>query len=238
MNCHRLTQQIWIWALDRNIHISAEHLPGSENVLADAASRKIDVNKEWSLNNNVYTKVVEQFGPFSIDLFASRLNAKETLFVSWKPDPSALFIDAFSRNWTQFNQFYAFPPFSLVLKCLHKIKKEESRGVLVIPVWPTQPWFPIAMNLLVAKPLLLPKNVLHLPYHPNLAHPLSNNLYLLACPLSGVFSEAETFQRSLSRSYASPGDHQQLGNMRFILKSGIISVRSGTKIPFNMMKSW
>ena len=53
--------------------------------------------------------------------------------------------------------FYAFPPFSLVLKTLHKVKTEQATGVLVCPIWPTQVWFPVLMKMLVRTTLVLPR---------------------------------------------------------------------------------
>jgi len=236
IKCHKLTKQIWSWAINNNIHLSAEHLPGSENVLADTASRIFDENTEWSLDSHVYSIIVEQLGPFCIDLFASRLNYKESKYVSWKPDPLALFVDAFSRSWNDFNKFYAFPPFSLILSCIQKITTDKARGVLIIPLWPTQPWFPKILGMLVAVPLLLPKNVLNLPFRPMQTHTLNNSLHLLACPLSGIISETKAFQNNLSISCATLGELPQLSNTKSIIKSGILSVIAGKQIPVNIMK--
>ena len=82
---------------------------------------------------------------FDIDLFASRLNAKVCHYASWKPDPNALFVNAFTSDWSVFS-FYAFPPFSLVLRTLQKVKIDHATGVLVCPIWPTQVWFPVLMH--------------------------------------------------------------------------------------------
>ena len=79
MNCHSLAKEIWLWALDKNIHLSAEHLSGSKNTVADGASRVFDLNTEWKLAGNVLVHIGSQFGQFSVDLFASRLNAKHSL---------------------------------------------------------------------------------------------------------------------------------------------------------------
>ena len=40
-----------------------------------------------------------------------RLNNQVATFVSWKPEPDAWVVDAFSINWQDI-MFYAFPPFS------------------------------------------------------------------------------------------------------------------------------
>ena len=49
-----------------------------------------------------------------MDLFASRLTHQLQHYVSWRPDPGAMAIDALNRNWTKF-QGYANPPWNLVV---------------------------------------------------------------------------------------------------------------------------
>lgn len=43
--------------------------------------------------------------------------------------------------------FYAFPPFILITKVLNKIKADEAEGIVVIPHWPAQPWFPLFLSM-------------------------------------------------------------------------------------------
>ena len=87
-----------------------------------------------------FLSITQLWGKPEIDLFASRLNAQLPYYSSWKPDPGASFKDAFTIPWTD-NYFYAFPPFSIILLCLQKIEQEEAEGILVVPNWPTQPWY-------------------------------------------------------------------------------------------------
>ena len=61
MACHKVAKDIWCWAIDRNLHLSAVHLPGSENVLADKASRVFDLNTEWELTNDNFCKILALF---------------------------------------------------------------------------------------------------------------------------------------------------------------------------------
>ena len=114
-NC--ISNSIWKSAISSKNFITAEHLAGSENFLADKASRVFHDFTEWQLNQNCFNTIVKLFGTPEIDLFASHLNFKCNLYVSWQPDPNALYIDAFSRSWGGF-KFYAFPPFSLIGNCL------------------------------------------------------------------------------------------------------------------------
>ena len=78
-------------------------------------------------------------------------------------------IDAFTLDWRLFN-FYAFPPFSVVPRALQKIQTDQANGILVVPNWPTQPWYPKLMNMLVDNPVITPisKAMLRLPSDPEL----------------------------------------------------------------------
>lgn len=90
-----LTRQIWFCCIERNIWISANHLPGSSNVDADKMSRKLNDDLEWKLNPVIFKQIQDRFGPLHFDLFASRLNAQLKHYVSFLPDPEAEFVDAF-----------------------------------------------------------------------------------------------------------------------------------------------
>ena len=146
------------------------------------------------------------------------------------PDPHALFIDAFSRSWFEFNLFYAFPPFSIIMQCLQKVIVDKAKGTLLVPLWQTQAWFPKLMQMLISPPLVLPKKILQLPFKQTAAHQLQDNLHLLACQISGTTSETNEFQKSLSHSCALLGEIPQLNNMNSILKRGYISVLRGNII--------
>ena len=93
-----VTRQIWGYCIDHNIWLSASHLPGCENTEADRESRHFNDRTEWKLEPTIYNSITEKFGQPSIDLFASRLNKQCSGYVSWRPDPDALFVDAFSAN--------------------------------------------------------------------------------------------------------------------------------------------
>lgn len=68
-------------------------------------------------------------------------------------DPEAYKIDAFTLDWKLF-YFYAFPPFSIVLPVIQKIITDKAEGIVVVPLWTSQPWFPLFQALLVTTPLI------------------------------------------------------------------------------------
>lgn len=69
-----LSRKIWNWCEERKIWIRASYIPSAENVEADKASRIVNTDSEWELSHTVFEQIKKQFGPFSVDLFASRLN--------------------------------------------------------------------------------------------------------------------------------------------------------------------
>ena len=100
---YRLTFQ---FCRQRYLWITASHLPGHLNVVADHHSRVFDDKTEWKLNPLVFQRIVQQFIKPDIDLFASRLNFQLKPFVSWRPDPLAKCIDAFTFDWA-YEVFFA-----------------------------------------------------------------------------------------------------------------------------------
>ncbi|KAI8441239.1 hypothetical protein MSG28_014886 [Choristoneura fumiferana] len=98
-----------------------------DNTEADEESRKLNPDTEWELSDLAFQKIIDHFGQPEVDLFASRANAKCQTYVSWKRDPEAFCIDAFTINWSQ-KFFYAFPPFSVIIKCVQKILYDKATG--------------------------------------------------------------------------------------------------------------
>ena len=80
------------------------------------------------LDRNLAECVLSIWDTPLIDMFASRVNKQLKKFVSWKNDPDAEAIDAFSMTWTDL-YFYAFHPFSLIPRLLFKLREEKGRSV-------------------------------------------------------------------------------------------------------------
>ena len=103
--CNDMAQTIWAWCIDSNIWLSACHIPGSQNTDADKQSRVFNVSTEWSLCTQVFEDIQKLWGKFDVDLFASRLNFKIPSYVSCRPDPNAMFVNALYMNWHDYS-FY------------------------------------------------------------------------------------------------------------------------------------
>ncbi len=173
-----LTRQLFQWAIEKNLHITAAHIPGLANCKADAESRSLNLDTEWQLKTTVFESICSTFGTPDIDLFATRINTQLPRYVAWRPDPYAELIDAFSIPWRDFYG-YAFPPFSIINQVIQKVERERSRLVLVAPDWPTKSWYPRLVNL-STKIINLPMRCLTMPQDPGLHHRLETKLRLKA----------------------------------------------------------
>ena len=193
--CNELAKEIWDWCVERNIWVTACHIPGVLNIVADRKSRVFNDETEWHLNRHAFNQICEHFGRPEIDIFASRLNTQLPRFVSWQPDPDAEAIDAFTVDWAE-TSFYAFPPFCLIAKCLQKVTFDGAEGLMVVPHWPTQPWFARLTKMLTQPPLLLHRSkTLVTQAASGRIHPLHNKLSLMCCRLSGRASGHGTCQK-------------------------------------------
>ncbi|XP_071080813.1 uncharacterized protein [Haliotis cracherodii] len=201
-----VAQMIWDFCLERKNIISAEYLPGKDNVEADWESRHHSDSSNWKLKTVYFKQINKIWGPINVDLFADRLNRQVDRYVSWRPDPTAWQTDAFLMEWKDMKP-YAFPPFRLIGRCLMKVKKEKSELILIAPTWQSQPWFPILMSLLTEEPILLPPDPQMLSSPAGETHPLmeQGSLTLAAWRISGVVTSQKAFLNRLPSYSPNPG---------------------------------
>ena len=226
-----LARCIWAWCIRHNFWLTASHIPGPDNHLADFFSRNFKEDIEWCLNREVFLEICNRFGEPDLDLFASRLNRQTLNFVSWFPDPEALMTDAFSFSWAPFFS-YGFPPFCLLNKLLAKVRSDSAMGIFILLVWPTQPWFPAMLHLLAANPVMLlqSENLLFLPFS-NKKHHLLPQVRLMACLLSGCRLETEEFLSKQPELSLLPGETLPRNSIWHRSNNGVGFVLFGKYIP-------
>ena len=135
--CNRLGKEIWKWCIDRDIWLSAAHIPGVHNIKADFESRRSNNNMVWMVDRAYLNNALSHLSlrP-NIDLFASWLNNQFPQCESFKPDPGAVAVDAFSLN-LHYLKLYAFPPFNVINAFLQRVREDQASGILIIPNWLT-----------------------------------------------------------------------------------------------------
>ena len=177
--------------------------------------------------------ITKKLGQPEIDLFASYSNAKVACYYSWKPDPGAAHVDAFTVSWSG-PLTYCFPPFSLLGRCLQQIAMDQAECIVLIPNWPTQPYYSKVIEMLVSLPLVLPcqPQLLQLPHDPHCRHPLFPKLQLLARILSGNPLRAKTFQDTLPTLSSHLGAQEHRSSIKPISTSGLTTAVKGNLIHF------
>ena len=229
---------LWLWADANRIVPVAQYIPGSQNELADFASRNVARDSgSWSLPLESFNAVVHCLGSPQIDLFADWSNAKCHQYFSWRPDPGCCGIDAFSMAWGV--NGYAFPPFGLVGRVLQKVQQERVPHLLLIaPLWPARQWYPLLLESLCAEPLLLPPSRSLLRNAAGEVHPLSANgtLSLLACRVSGIPQMTRDFRKKLGGVSSIRGGQRHEGLTQASGYSGAIGVTGGVAIPCRLLQ--
>lgn len=179
-SCDIVARDIWHWAIKQQIWLSATHIAGITNVLADSESRLFVDKSEWKLSSEAFHLCTQRWGLPDIDLFATRINNQLPRFASWRPDPEAIAIDAFTLIWEK--QFiYCFPPFCLLSRVVAKANAEKCRAIIIAPAWPTQPWYSRLQHH--ARDIIKfhqHPSLLSLPGQPGQQHPLRDRLHLTA----------------------------------------------------------
>lgn len=234
----QLSIQLLQYTTQRQITLTAEYIPGKENTTADSLSRHSNSHQhEWHLCPKIFSKILQttQIHP-KVDLFASRHNNQLPKFVSWRPDPDAIAVNAYVLDWRNLGEPYMFPPPILIGRTLTKLHREKiASAILISPFWPTRPWWPLLLESLTQIPLLLPQSRSLLTNPTGDPHPLSNlqQIRLLACPISGNSSKAEAFRTNLSRLFSNLGAHPPKNPTNLGGMPGHVGVCRGQLIPWS-----
>ena len=200
------TLQLLQWAREHQVSLTARHIPGWLNAVADSLSRKGQVlPSEWTLHQDVCRKLWRVWGYPHVDLFATALTSRLPLYVSPVHDPQAWAVDALSLDWSNL-EAYAYPPLALIRRVLNKVRASSNLHLtLVAPKWPQREWYPDLLDLLVDFPRVLPRirRLLKQPgmdrFHENLA-----SLSLHAWRLSSDPSARKAFRSRLPAESRGP----------------------------------
>jgi hypothetical protein len=126
-------------------------LPSESNVVADLLSRLSD-SDDYRLDEAQYRRACRlawRRDIADIDLFASSENAQPAAlgYCALLPQHGALAADAFAVSWRQPVRLWANPPWGLLHRVFEKADAERADILVCSPLWPSAPWFPLALRL-------------------------------------------------------------------------------------------
>ena len=192
-------EALWYWLLERGSSIKDVFLPGVQNVEADTASRWFINVGEYMLLRVLFQKLNSRYGPFTVDAFASRVNCQMQPFWSrWADPDSAGPPDALVKDWRGHNLFLN-PTYPLIPRVLTILMDQGvTQATLVAPMWPTQPWWPLLLQMSLEVLFLGP--VQEVMQHPTRPTPpsLTRSWNMAAFRLSGKCCNDRDMIRQLS----------------------------------------
>ena len=226
-----VTTKIWMWCLQRQITITASHIPGKMNLTADSASRKFQDSSDWMLNKTIFNKINQKWGPLTIDLFASRWNTQLPKFFSWKDQPNSAGTNALYQKWPK-QGAYGFPPYCIIQKTILKAIEEEADIVLITPMKTNQPWYPKLLEMSIQHPIRIPKKGKLLSDAMGNPHPSDKKLQLAAWYLSSKNTSQQAFHQTLQKQLPIGIEKTQKFPMGMPGRFGIAGALKGKFLPF------
>ena len=127
--------EIFSLSREHDVVIDIEWIPRSENEVADYLSKIVDFD-DWSVKDSYFRAVDSIWGPF-----ANSVNAKVPRFYSLFFQPGGLGVDSLAFDWGAEN-CWLVPPVCLIPRVLMHFLNCQSRGVLVVPFWPSSLFWP------------------------------------------------------------------------------------------------
>ena len=137
-----VAKRIWAVCVQRGIAFHPVWVPREQNQWADTLS-KIEDESDWAISEAVFAEIDEAWGPFTIDRFASFLNARCRRFNSRWYCRGAEAVDAFTQPWAgEVN--WCNPPFVLIDRVFDHFRMCGACGTVLVPdgeQWRHLPWF-------------------------------------------------------------------------------------------------
>lgn len=122
-----------------DVELRVEHVSSALNEWADRLSREND-STDWSLRHQTWTELEQEYGPHSVDLFATDVHKRCPRFYARHACPGALGVNALRHEWAGENA-WANPPFHMMGAVVAKIIASGAAVTLVAPAWHAQPWW-------------------------------------------------------------------------------------------------
>ena len=133
-----IVKDLWLWCLQRDISLIAEHLLGVQNTVVDEELQVMKDRTDWKLNLEVFSQINRRLDPLAVDLFTSRFTTQLPQFFTWRLDPEAEALNAFSQQWDKpGGEGICQSPTEPGGKTLSQVRAQRATIVLVAPVWKT-----------------------------------------------------------------------------------------------------
>ena len=138
----RLVGVAWVASADNPADGPSRSSPARNTPTPAMAGQRAGVMDDWGLTAAAVHRLESEFGPFSVDAFASAQSAVVPRF--WTANS-----DAFVQSWRG-EHLWLVPPLRLVHRALVQLAAAQASGVVVVPEWAAQPWWPLLCEMATA----------------------------------------------------------------------------------------
>ena len=91
-------------------------------------------------------QILTMMGPLHVDAFANDQNAKLKRFFTLSTLKNAEGWDCFQQEQRKGERWYMFPSPILIAQTIAMIQRQSVQGVLILPKWMAQPWWPLVAD--------------------------------------------------------------------------------------------
>ena len=125
--------------LSNEIDIHTVWIPRIGNQRANFLSRIIDIDN-WGTTADFVQLLGSLWGPHTVARFANMNNTKLLRLNSLYWNPGSIAVNAFTSDSSGENNWLV-PPVSMVSRLINHLIKSNSVGTLVVPKWPSLPFW-------------------------------------------------------------------------------------------------
>eukprot|EP00961_Rhodomonas_salina_P024067 323749-Rhodomonas_salina.1 len=125
-----------------NVTLLAIWVPRKLNIRADTDSHVNELDYyDYMVKPDLFASLDREWGPHTVDCFASAANAQLPRFNSKWFQKEAEWIDAFSISWKGENN-WVFPPPAIIPHVVRHLRRSKAEAMLIIPAWSGAHWWP------------------------------------------------------------------------------------------------
>jgi hypothetical protein len=188
--------------LGKGSWITAQHIPGSSNEVADAASRCFNNNLECPFQVVVKPRYLQASDQTVLPTISGPIcltNQPSSATICLSPSRSRSNSDGCLSQRLEQVEKLDIPTGNLATKDTQQDQCGPSNSPNSSPHWPGQPWFPQLLEMLVDYPRLLPQrpHLISLSFGPEKEHPLQHKLHLTVWPVSASAIAQRDFKQRL-----------------------------------------
>ena len=138
-------RRVWQLLHDLQIELVPVYIASADNP-ADFPSR-YSMSAEWTFRAGMRAQLHQLSSrAYTLYPFATRATAMAPTFCSLQAEEPSTANDGMCASWRRQHLFLS-PPWDIMAKVLHKIVEDRASGVLIIPHWPSQAWWPLVLRL-------------------------------------------------------------------------------------------